>query len=194
MLSKDVYSKYESNVQTILILIGVYSIIPFLIISQSIYPAADDYGIAVKYSEHPFNYIFKDTYLNWSGRYFAILISAFDPINYKAYELYKFVPVIFIIAFVVTLFVTLSEFSKPYLNLKQRLAFTSLLTYLYLSAVPSSSEAFYWFPSACIYHLPNVLCLLLLIQLNRLQRSITNTSKSIYLLFAALVAIIIIGS
>jgi len=194
MLNKHIISKYEHTVQTILILVGIYSIIPFLLIAQYNYPSADDYGIAVKYSEYPLNYIFKDTYLKWSGRYFAILISALDPLNNKDYDLYKVVPVILIIAFVITLFFALTEFAKHYLTLKQRLAFTSLLVYLYLSATPSSSEAFYWFPSACIYHLSNILCLFLLIQLNRLQKSVTNTAKFFHLLFAALSAILIIGS
>ena len=92
-------SKYENRIQNILIAVGVYTILPFLIISQYNRPAADDYDIAVRYSQYSLSYLIKDTYLNWSGRYFASLISALDPVNYKDYEIYKLLPVAFILVF-----------------------------------------------------------------------------------------------
>ena len=187
-------SKYENRIQNILIAVGVYTILPFLIISQYNRPAADDYDIAVRYSRHSLSYLIKDTYLNWSGRYFASLISALDPVNYKDYEIYKLLPVAFILVFAIAMFLLIRTIAKEYLNSKQILALSSLMIYLYIAAVPSSSEAFYWFPSACIYHLSDIFYLLLLIQLYKLQKPIKYTRKLFHFFYASVIAVIIIGS
>ena len=76
------YFKFEKKwIENTLILIGISALIPLIILSIYTQPCNDDYNYALRDSSTNFIYAGIDTYLNFSGRYFATFISRLNPLK-----------------------------------------------------------------------------------------------------------------
>jgi len=176
-----------------LLLAGVYIIAPFLLAAMHNQPAADDYFTAVRDAGTGFIPVLQDSYLHWSGRYFALVIARINPLVFHSFTAYKLYAVILLLLFAASLFVLLRQLLNRYLTLKQLAALTVLIAFVYFAAMPSVSEGFYWFSGAWVYQGANVLCMFFVTILLKLLRTTTKLSRLFYATIATIMAVCIVG-
>ncbi len=172
---------------------GFYILLPFILLVTYNQPAADDYFGAVRDSTQSFNAVFWDTYLHWSGRYFAIIISRINPLIFNSLNLYRAYSLVIILSFVAALFVLARVLTAAYLTKLQTAALSCLFVFLYFTVLPGTAEGFYWFSAACIYQTSNILFMLMLACIVKWHRASTKYARGIYFFITVLLAVSIIG-
>ncbi len=178
----------------LIIATGIYALLPFIIIAQYNYPSADDFAGAVRDAQHGFAFVIRDTYLHWSGRYFATAVARVNPLLYHSFAAYKWYAVALLFAFAAALVVLVRAITAEYFSWWQTGALCSILLVLYLAVLPSTAEGFYWFSGSYIYQTANVFFMLLLALLVKIQSIQRRTVKLFFIAMACLLAICIIGS
>jgi hypothetical protein len=128
------------------ILLFVFFLLPFIIISGFIYPQVDEFYFAA--AQSPFHEVYHN-YMNWSGRYFTIFIVSF-PFIYNLF-IYRLLPLLVM----ALLFLSVRFFIKvAYPNAFQSNQF-NLISFVVLSIItlfmPSIHEGYYWFPASSHY-------------------------------------------
>ncbi|WP_460879602.1 hypothetical protein [Pontibacter rugosus] len=58
-----------------ILVLGIYCLLPFLVLSFYTYPQADDFDFAVRDSQNSFWETQVYSYLNWSGRFFGTCLT-----------------------------------------------------------------------------------------------------------------------
>ncbi|HWB25258.1 MAG TPA: DUF6056 family protein [Chitinophagaceae bacterium] len=176
-----------------ILLAGLYVISPFLLISSYNQPVADDYFTALRDGSTRFLPVLHDSYLHWSGRYFALVIARINPLLYHSGTAYKLYPVILLVLFITTLFSLLRQVCGKYFTIKQVFAVTAALSAVYLVAMPSIPEGFYWFSSAWVYQLANIFFMFLLTLLIKLKNAGGKPAMRLFFALAFFIGVIIIG-
>ena len=173
--------KHYLNSYQLFILLGILTLVPFLLLSFFNHPATDDYYFSY-YSklytatESPFW-----MYNNVGGRYFANTILCFNPVYFDCTYLFKILPILLLIFFCFSVYTFISSILDE-ASKSKKIAFTGLISSLFLYQLPDSCSAFYWMPGVISYQLSLSLSLLgfaFLIQFYK-------TKKVIRLLFATL--------
>lgn len=154
----------------ILIISGIYVLLPFLYLARYDHPSADDYVYSVNFSKYSLWDIVRQDYFNMSGRYLSRFIYWFDPTRYHSLRDYRIASIIMILLFTATVVFLVRSLTREYLSFRQTLGLCALFIFLYFSKAPGISEAFYWFMSYSIYQLANIFTMLLLIGIVRLRR------------------------
>lgn len=149
-------------IEYVLILISISALLPLFLLSIYNQPCNDDYNYAIRDSNSDFISAGIDTYLNFSGRYFATFISRINPLIYHSFEAYKLYPVILLLLFLSAIYYLGSAISQKTFNKKEKLSFTALLCLLYIIQSPSISQSFYWFSGYAAYTIPAILYMFLL--------------------------------
>ncbi|WP_010521951.1 DUF6056 family protein [Aquimarina agarivorans] len=172
----------------LLVLSGLFSILPFVIVSMYNYPYADDYCFSNNVNIQGFWGAQKYYFFNWTGRYTATAILSNDIVNEKYHIYYKIFPIILLMLLVLAFFMLANQFfvkKNSYTKIKLSLT----LTLLYLSTMPLVSEGFYWWSGAITYQLANILTVILiaLVLKSLVKNSYTNT------LFASLTIFLLMG-
>ncbi len=174
--------------------LGVYTLLPFLFISQYNQPSADDFYFAVRDTNNNFLTVLKSAYFGWTGRYFNTLVLRLNPLLYHSFGAYKTYSIIIIILFAIALSFLVREFLIKIASVKQVLGISSLLIFLYFAQMPSVSEGFYWFSGYSTYQVANILSLLLLIILQKISPHSFTQKNALLFLLSALLCTAIIGS
>lgn len=182
-------TRHANRLYKALLFAAIYVLLPFILLCLYNQPSADDYFSAVRDGHTSFTTVLQDVYLNWSGRYFAVLVSRINPLLFHSFALYKLFAFIMLVIFVAALFILTRQAAGKYLNGTQTAVFTALLAMIYFTAAPSMAEAFYWFSGAWIYQLANVLSMLFIALLLAIQR----TGNKAYVVLACLLAVCIMG-
>lgn len=172
-----------------LILLGVFTVIPFIIISYFNHPAADDFSYAVESLSRGFGNAQIWWYTNWSSRYFATALLSLNPLVFKSFFLFKLIPVVLIIA----LFLSLYYLARTlFVNAEKRLCllFSLCFIFIYLFFMPNVAEGIYWFAGAITYQVANILTILLFISVIKLMQ----TKKIKFLFLSVLFVFCVIGS
>lgn len=181
---------YKSNqYQRFLFLTGffllAYTLVPLILVSYFNAPTADDFKMANVYNQSSFWVLQKDTYLHWSGRYFATAILWLHPLLY-AQCFYNLLPLIILITLFIaqwlaikTIFCTI--FTKVEMFFSTALCYTCLLAFM-----PSIAEGIYWAAGSLVYTIPIILCFILMATLYKLiaKFNILNFVLSLILLLA----------
>lgn len=183
----------RGRIYVIILLAGVYVIMPFFLAAMYNQPAADDYFSAVRDAKTAFIPALQDSYLHWSGRYFAIVVSRINPLLFHSVAACKAYAVILIMLFIAALHIMLLQAVRRYFTMQQTMALTVLVTCIYFIAMPSVAEGFYWFSGAWVYQLANILFMVLVAALIKLKRAETGIARVIYFVCSAVLAICIIG-
>ena len=104
-----------------------------------------------------------DTYMDWSGRFFATCLSNLNPLIYRDCSalLVKIYPFALILVFCVSIYFLFRMLFHNYLKNIQILSMASLFVVLFVVQVPRISEFFYWFSSYIAYTIPCVMTALL---------------------------------
>ena len=182
---------FRKVIFAILLLSGLYALLPFVFLARYDHPSADDYGYALQLPTHGLWHMVTDYYFNWTGRYSIAFIYWFSPVNYHSLAQYRIFPVLMIFLFTVAAILMLKSLVGQYLSFPQVIGLTCLLVFLYFSKAPSISEAFYWYSGASVYQLANILGMLLVAVLVR--RNGRQKTAVWQIPLCALLCIIIIG-
>lgn len=179
------FSKFEN----LMIMIGIITSIPFLILCFYCNPASDDFWYNTKFLHQ--DYISKQIswYNEWSGRYTATLILTIREIlshNFLFYKLTSFS--ILSLLYLATYLLSKTLFDK--LKTKDHLAITFYFTSLYLIQMPIVSQGFYWLAGSISYLFGNILTLFFFSSYIKY----TKTKKNAHLILSIIVLVLIIGT
>lgn len=178
----------------ILVGLSLYTLLPFLLLTQFIHPVADDFSFAVRDTTLSFWASQTKYYLDWSGRYFSTAIARLNPLIYDALVAYKMYALILLLIFIVTVYVAINTIVQDKLNKTRALALAAMLLVLYILQLPSPSESFYFFSTYVTYQLPNILLLVLLIVIRKFFQAQSINVKQLLIGLATIICAAIIGS
>lgn len=176
----------------LIITIGLYTIIPFLLLCAFNQPTVDDFDYAFRDSQNDFLTTQAETYYNWSGRYFSTAISRINPIRFGSWVGYKIGSLLIIASIVLSIYALISTLSRKS-RLKAKLSLTALFTILYFSLLPDISRGFYYMTHYFVYQLPNILTIVFLILLLNFIKLSNRSTKLIYLGGMIAVCVAIVG-
>lgn len=170
------------------------TISPFLFLFLFNHPAADDFTV----SDHTdLKDIFNAQvhyYQIWGGRYFSNLVLSLNPLYFKSFLGYKLFTLFIMLMFVYFLFSLLTELPKNSLNFKNRILLTLSIIFLYLYAMPSVSQSFYWMISSVIYQTGLILIMMFLKFYMKFLREKNKSSGILLKLILFLLIIAVSGS
>lgn len=180
--------KHYLNSYQLFILLGILTLVPFIILSFFNHPATDDYYFSYysrlySVTESPFW-----MYNNIGGRYFANTILCFNPVFFECEYLFKILPILLLVFFYFSVYIFISSFMNE-ASKQKKIALTGLISTLFLYQLPDSCSAFYWMPGAISYQLSLSLSLLVFAFLIQFYK----TKKVIHFLVAILFLIICLG-
>lgn len=153
-------NKSVTNLQKIsnwfAVVLLLIAIIPLLVLSGFNHPSpVDDYC----YIDTVFKYSWLEAmhfyYTGWTGRYFSIFLNHTNPLLFHWFGGFKVIPPVLILGTVVSIFL----FFKRTLQQKSisvALTVTGSITFLYIMALPSAAEAFYWMAAFSTYTFANI--------------------------------------
>ncbi|MCB0726649.1 MAG: hypothetical protein KDD00_04250 [Ignavibacteriae bacterium] len=147
---------YENTFPAFLLLM----IIPFFVLFIFNHPSADDWGMA----ENTVIKGFADTqihyYKNWTGKYFSNAVMSYNPLYFNSITGYKIVTFLLMVLFCVTLYSLFSRLTSAIISKKEKILFTLSFIFLYLYAMPSLSQSFYWLTASVVYQAGIILIML----------------------------------
>ena len=159
----------------ILLGIGIYTLLPFLLLTIYNHPAADDFSFAVRDRTLDYFTVMQQYYFNWTGRYFStITLFRINPMIFDALGIYKLFAALLFLLFSSSVFFIVYTITGKAFGKKEAAALAALLVTLYLLQLPSPSEGFYFFSTYATYQFANVLVLVLLALLYTFFNSSVN--------------------
>ncbi len=179
---------------TVFILVGVYTLAPFLFLNLYNNPATDDYFFAVRDTETSFWESQLYYFLNHSGRFFATAIVRLNPLTYQSFIGYKIYSLCFMLSFIGAAWLLIYQLFKDYFSTTKLLALLAILVCVYLIQMPNISQGIYWFTGYMTFQVPNLMFLLFWVCISMFHNSQSRKRDVVYLVVAALLAIAIIGS
>lgn len=182
-----IFKLFETS--NFIIIIGVLSVLPFIVISIFNNPSADDFC----YNNYTRDLGYLNTqieaYYNWTGRYFSTAIISISAFASGSFYLYKLFPIILFFLFFLSIYhLSFSIFVS--LNRKDKFALTFLLMILYLLQMSSTSEGFYWLAGSVTYQLSIILSVFLFSYVIKLL----ETSQKRYLIISMIISFLVMGS
>ncbi|RIA10269.1 hypothetical protein OE09_2124 [Flavobacteriaceae bacterium MAR_2010_72] len=171
-----------------IVLLGGFSILPFLILVFYNHPAADDFCYHFQSYKLGFLESQWHWYTHWTGRYFATFMLSLEPIVTGSFIWYKLIPIVLLLLFFISVYLLSSKLFKN-LTIKALLCITSLIFITYIIQMPSVVQGFFWMPGSISYVLPCILSIFLITGIMRL----IYEPKWSYLLISILLGFIIIG-
>jgi len=186
----------EIKAEILLIVFLILMILPFLILNLFNNPNSEDINWIVERKRYGF---IKNQYFYyefWSGRFFvhAVLSVSSFFFDSKSFIGYKIITLSMMLVFFYVLFLLISEITRNTLKFSERFLYSLTIFFLYLYAMPSISEGFYWLESVICYQLAFILILIFSIFYFRLNNADTFRARIFYTLISCLTIIAIGGS
>lgn len=172
-----------------IIIIGVLSILPFIIISIFNNPCADDFCYHNYTRDLGYLNTQMEAYNNWTGRYFSTSIISISAFVSGSFYLYKFFPVVLFLFLLFSIYHLNSSIFKT-LSRKHKFTLSFLLLTLYLLQMESTSEGFYWLAGSVTYQLAIILSVFLFSFLVRFL----ETFEKKHILISMLISFLVVGS
>lgn len=181
------YTTMKRAVYISIIMVCMVSLLPFLLLCKYVHAVNDDYVYALRGLSSSAFQATVDTYMDWSGRFFATCLSNLNPLIYRDCSalLVKIYPFALILIFCVSIYFLFRMLFHNYLKNIQILSMASLFVVLFVVQVPRISEFFYWFSSYIAYTIPCVMTALLF--------AFIAKRNAFFILLQALFIICIIG-
>jgi len=176
------------------LIIGIFAITPFLILSFFNHPSWDDFCYSVQSMKLGFWKAQLSTYEDWSGRYFATAVLSINPLVFKWIDGYKIVSAMMLLLFMGTIYYFVKTICFNKISKKEELNIAIALIILYFYKMKNVSNGFYWMPSSVTYQLGNILAILSFTMLLKMFMVVNDKNKKLYCCFAVLFAIGAIGS
>ncbi|WP_253402923.1 DUF6056 family protein [Pontibacter sp. HSC-36F09] len=184
----------HSHGRVLLILLGICSILPFLILSLYAHPTADDFSFAIRDTTLNFYQSQVEFYMNWSGRYFGTAIVRINPLTIGSLKLYKFYSFLTILFLILQVYFLTHLITNNNAGKLKAASLTAILVSLYLLVNPSPAEGFYFFTTYAAYQFPNTLVLLMLCILYAFFETDSVVVKKTFIGITSLLCIAIVGS
>lgn len=171
----------------LLIAISLLAIVPFLILCGFVYPVNDDFLFGWRHIHKSVFQMSVDTYLYWSGRYFATFISALNPfaVSDDPIPLFRIYSAIAVVLTVLVMTLSPAICYRKRLTACQSIGLGGMFLLTYLALLPSVSQAFYWFSSCTAFTIPSLLYVVLV--------SLTATDGKVSYFIACALALIVPG-
>lgn len=147
----------KKGINNLLLLLAIGCLLPLFILSIYNQPANDDYTYALRDMDGSIWSTIVDTYLTWSGRYFATAIASLNPLTYHSLTAYQLYPIGLLLLFISSIYLLVYSWLHRVVNPYSIVGLTALLLILYLIKAPSISESFYWFSGYAAYTIPMLL-------------------------------------
>lgn len=138
------------------------AMLPFVYVCRYVHPVNDDYLYALDHIGTGVWQSVADSYMSWSGRYFATFLSALNPLLLDGGSWFPACSAVVVLLFVALVLVAVWLLFRRRLDFVSIFAVASMLIAVYLTLMPKISEFFYWFSSATAYTVPSLLGLLVL--------------------------------
>lgn len=174
---------------TIIIIVGILTILPFIILSFFNHPTSDDFYFFNKSRDLGFWNAQVSWYNEWTGRYFSTAVLSLYPLLTKSFFLYKIIPVVLLLSLLGSIYY-LSSILFSNLKKGNFIVLTLCLVTLYLLQMPLVSQGFYWLAGSISYQLGNILSILLFCFIIQLIK----TNKRIYMILSILFTVFVVGS
>lgn len=152
--------KVEKISRWLAVILLIIAVTPLLVLSGFNHPSpVDDYC----YIDTVFKYSWLEAmnfyYTGWTGRYFSILLNHSNPLLFHWFTGFKVIPPFLILGTVVAIFVFFKKVLQQKYN-RVALTITGGITFLYVMALPSAAEAFYWMAAFSTYTFANIFTIL----------------------------------
>ena len=177
----------------IIIVIGIFIILPFIILSFYNQPSADDYCFAFSSRDSGVWTAFKNCYSELTGRYFANFLLLNNPLVYKTLWLYKFSSIVMLVLTMSAFYFLINSIGYNFLSLRSKLAGTLALQSLYLAGMPEVAQGYYWMNGSITYQLASILFVFFTGFYIRIFRTNKTGKKLFYLPVAILLLFLVIG-
>lgn len=172
----------------VLIGLAVFGIVPFICISRYVHPVNDDFSFALQHVDVGVIQSVIDSYMHWSGRFFATALSALNPYACSATPLpllrsYSAVLSVLILAVPLVAFMILAG---RYAGRLRAAALGALFVLTYLGLCASAGELLFWFSAYTAYTSGILLTLILM--------SILPKKSAVMTVMQCIIAVLITGT
>jgi len=177
-----------------IIAVSFIVMVPFIVNAFFAYPMADDFFHAQRFSDSTIYEVCRDTYYNWSGRYFATFISILNPLILECVDLLIVYSIVLLFSSYIVIWFLIRKLCGNKLSKLSNCALTGLVMTSFLSSVPSAHEFYYWFSAYITYTIPVILQILFFgICINFYKTHIKKKSIS-FILITIILLFVIVGS
>ena len=146
-----------------LILLILFSVLPFVILFIYNHPSADDFFFFTRAEKAGFFSALKSLYFVWSGRIFTHAQLLLYPMIFKTFLGYKIFTLVLMILYFIVLHFLVKEFTGKNLSKKDMFLVSLSVFFLYLYQMSIIGEGLYNFTSVVVYHNTVMLLMLFLI-------------------------------
>ncbi|HTE24095.1 hypothetical protein [Flavitalea sp.] len=160
------------------ILILVILIAPFIIISVFNHPLGDDYWITSMVRKDGFIQAQKMLYDTVSARFMLLTITSLSPLTFGNFWLYKLIPILFIIVFILVFAFLLHTIFGEKSNKRDNYFLSACFTTVYLNVMPGPGEGIYWFSSLVAYQVATIIFVLWIANIFRLYNRNTGAGPA----------------
>lgn len=133
---------------------------PYLVLGFFSYPSADDYPYSLVAIAKGFAGTQEYYYNQWSGRYIATALMSLSPVVFHSLTGYKWIGLVSYLVFMSASWVFVRAVLGPKFKKSLAVMMYVFFSVLYLSEIPSVTEAFNWYPGVVNYTLSLVMLLL----------------------------------
>lgn len=179
--------------ENLLILFFSVLIIPFLILFYFNHPSADDWGLAENTKIRGFSDTQAHYYKNWTGKYFSNALLSYNPLYFSSLLGYKILTLLLLILFIFILYALISQLTKSAIGYKEKILLTLSITFLYLYAMPSLAQSFYWLTASVVYQLGLMMIMLFLLLYSKITDPQDTASEKIMTFVSVILLIAIAG-
>jgi len=168
-------------------------VLPFVILFFFNQPSADDWGLAENTRIMGFLNAQLHYYKSWTGKFFSNAVLSYNPLYFRSIFGYKIMTLLLMILFIYVLFVLISELTKKVLSFRERLVFSLTVFFMYLYAMPSLSQSFYWLTASVVYQTGIMLIMIFLILYTKITNQAGISSEKLLTFLSVLLLIAIAG-
>ncbi len=170
------------------------AILPLLVLSFHNHPsAADDYCFADTATRFGFWQAQRFYYDGWTGRYFSNFLVHGNPLVLGWYDGFRIIPALTTIGWVAGAYAFVSELLR-HEPVRTKLVVTATLFTLFILALRSTVEAFFWTAAVASYTIPTALTFYLLAVLLRWYRVRPGSMQPLTAIWAGFLVFAIVGS
>lgn len=185
----------KNQLKSIIIVLVLLILVPYLLLFGYCHPAGDDYSYAVLGSEPNFIKSLLDEYNLWNGRYTSNIFVLKGSLVYFYNSVYFYRCSLFIIfiLFYFTIFKFIQSITGNYIGVGYPAFFSLLFFVLYLYQMPILSEGIYWYTGIVTYQLGIIFFLWLIILQLKYIGKIFIVNRIIHFVLLMIAAFLVVG-
>jgi len=176
------------------LVIGILTILPFLINSFFTNPAADDFLFAVNANEKGFWQAQWGMFTSWQGRYTSVFLLSTSPLVYGWIWGYKLVPLLILILLFISILFFINAIAYKFMSIKQKVIIVLMILLIYFHRMPSTTWGLFWMSGAINWQMGNIFSLLFFSSLLTSYNSKLKSKVSKYNILSVIFLFLSIGT